>query len=64
MPTFIFDYPYSILLLYKFSHIFDSKNLLMHIMDNGNDSPAHIPFLEISNEKHDFINNGFKSIDT
>jgi len=24
------------------------------IMDNGNDPPARIPYLEISDEKHDF----------
>jgi len=23
-------------------------------MNNGNDPPAHIPYLEISDEKHDF----------
>ena len=26
----------------------------MCIMDNGNDLPTWIPFLEISDEKHDF----------
>ena len=29
---------------------------MMCIMDNGNNPPARIPFLEISDEKHTYIN--------
>ena len=39
---------------YNFSHhLTNFLNLIMCVIDNGNDLPTCIPFLEISDEKHD-----------